>query len=332
MKCLKKMNDVSETFQYAPVLIHTYTRLEHLKKTIGALLDNDLACSTDLFIASDAPKENKDERDVLLVRKYIQSIQGFKSVNIILRDRNFGLYLNAATLAEEIYKKTDRLIAVEEDLIVGKGFLRYINDGLNLYKADKSVFAICGYLDKSVSLNSSSGAVLLPGFNAWGYGIWRERFYEVPNFVDLATEFLQNPAMFIRMNLNRPDLLLGVRAVSNGLTAADLAYLLHMIKTKKRCLFPSYSLVRNIGNDGTGENCVADVAYQSQSYNKDNIVYVGLDKMKHYHPNNPFFSSLGGWGLLIINLIKYFFIVIFGERLYTSISKAKGSIKQMMIK
>ena len=326
------MSDVSETFQYAPVLIHTYKRLEHLKKTIEALLNNDLAHLTDLFIASDAPKEKKDECDVLLVRKYIQSIQGFKSINIILRDRNFGLHLNAIAAVEEIFKKTDRLIAVEDDIIVGRGFLRYINDGLTLYKMDESVFAICGYLDKSVSVNSSSDAVLLPGFNAWGYGIWKDRFYGVPNFEDLAAEFLQNPVMFIRMNLNRPDLLLGVRAVSKGLGAADFAFLLHIIKTKKRCLFPSYSLVRNMGNDGTGENCTVDPAYESQPYNRENTIHVGLDKMKHYYPNNPFFTSLGGWGSLIRNLIKFFFIVIFGEHLFKSILNLKGSIKQMKVK
>lgn len=326
------MSETGSPFEFAPVVIHTYTRLEHLKKTIGALLLNDLATSTDLFIASDAPREPKDEGEVLILREYIKSIKGFKSVNIILRDKNFGLHLNASATFDEVYQKTDRLITIEDDTIVGKGFLRYINDGLTLYKGDESVFAICGYLDKSVSVNSSSDAVLLPGFNAWGYGIWRERFYEVPEFADLATEFLWNPKLFLQMNLNRPDLLQGARAVSKGLIAGDFAFLLHIIKTKKRCLFPSFSLVRNLGNDGTGENCTVDLAYESQPYNKEKIIHVGLDKTRHRYPNNPFFSSLGGWGALIINLIKFFFIVIFGERLFKSMSNLKGSIKQMTVK
>ncbi|QWE14861.1 hypothetical protein [Polynucleobacter sp. AP-Sving-400A-A2] len=326
------MSDQDSEHRFAPIVIHTYIRIDHLKNTIESLLQNDLAGLTDLFIASDAPRSDVDKPDVCLLREYIKSISGFKSVTAIFREENLGAYDNSRLLVDEVFKKAESLISIEDDTIVGRGFLRYINDGLALYKGDESVFAICGYLDKSVSINSSTDAVLLPGFAAWGYGIWKDRFYEVPKFEDLAAEFLWNPKLFLRMNLNRPDLLQGARAVSNGLVAADFAFLLHMIKTKKRCLFPSYSLVRNMGNDGTGENCMFDLTYESQPYNKEKMIHVGLDKTRHYYPNNPFFSSLGGWNALIINLIKFIAMVIFGERFFKNASSLKGSIKQMKFK
>lgn len=323
------MGDTSNLYEFAPVVIHTYTRLEHLKKTIEALLLNDLAPSTDLFIASDAPRDPKDEGDVLVLRKYIKSIKGFKSINIILRDKNFGLHLNASNAFDEVYKKTDRLITIEDDTIVGKGFLRYINEGLTLYRGDESVFAICGYLYKSIHINSSSDAVLLPGFSAWGYGIWRDRFYGLPNYAEISNEFLRSPKLFIKLMLNRPDLIFGVWSIANGrLVAADLVYLLVMIKQNKKCLFPKKSLVRNIGNDGTGENCVVDYSYDSQDYNHSQILYVGSNTAAHRYPQNPFFSALGGWKTLIKNLTKFLVLITFDERLYKKLSKLKSATKQ----
>ena len=325
------MSDTGDLFEFAPVVIHTYTRLGHLKKTIEALSLNDLAPSTVLFIASDAPRENKDKSDVLMLREYIKSIKGFKSVNIILRDKNFGLHLNASAAFDEVYKKTDRLITIEDDTIVGSGFLRYINDGLTLYTEDKNVFAICGYLYKSICITSSSDVVLLPGFSAWGYGIWKDRFYGLPNYDDIASEFLRSPKLFMKLMLNRPDLIFGVWGVANrSLVAADLAFLLDMIKKNKKCLFPKKSLVRNIGNDGTGENCVVDSSYDSQDYNHNQMLYVGSNTTAHRYPHNPFFSALGGWKTLIKNLAKFFVLITFGERLYKKLSKLKSPTKQTL--
>ena len=323
------MNEANFSIEHAPIVIHTYTRLGHLKKTINALLENDLAKSTDIFIASDGPRESRDEHKVFLVREYIKSIKGFKSVTAILREKNFGYHQNAVLAFKDVYEKYDRLISIEDDTIVGKGFLRFINDGLSIYRDDKNIFAICGYLDNSVSMARSEDAVLLTGFAAWGFGIWRDRFYEIPNHAELATKFLREWKLFFKLNINRPDLLLGVWAVANDrVVAGDLVSLLHIIRMNKKCLFPTQSLVRNIGNDGTGENCVADPSYGNQPYNKDKILLIVKDKIPQNSSKNPFFLAHGGWSLLIVNLCKYFLLIILGEHHFKKISSL---IKQFIL-
>ena len=325
------MIELNNSFEFSPIVIHTYTRLEHLKKTIDALLKNDLACSTDLFIASDAPKDQKDEINVLLVRKYIKSISGFKSVNIILRDQNLGLHKNAFLAFEDVFKRTDRLISIEDDTIVGRGFLKFMNEGLSLYRGDQNVFAICGYLHKSAVVKSSSNAVLLTGFSAWGCGVWRDKFYDVSTRRDLALEFLRSPKLFLKLSLNRPDLILGVWGIAkHNIVAADLSFLLHMIKGDKKCLFPTKSLVRNIGNDGTGANCIADPSYGTQCYGENEIFSIGKNKEAHFYSGNPFFLALGGWKVLAADLFKFILLVIFGERFYRIFTNFKSSIKQKL--
>lgn len=55
-----------------PVLIGTYTRLPHLRQTISALQENYLAGQTDIYIASDFPRDPSDAKAVDELRKYVE--------------------------------------------------------------------------------------------------------------------------------------------------------------------------------------------------------------------------------------------------------------------
>ena len=53
----------------APIILFTYTRLDHLKETVKALKKNELASESKLFVFSDGPKNGKAVNDVNKVRK-----------------------------------------------------------------------------------------------------------------------------------------------------------------------------------------------------------------------------------------------------------------------
>jgi hypothetical protein len=242
---------------------------------------------------------------------------------------NYGLNDNAKIAFEEVFKKYNKLISIEEDVIVGAGFLNYINDGLILYEEDNNVFAVCGYQYKNILINSDSDAVLLSAFAPWGVGIWRDKFNKIGSHKRLAIRFLTNPFLFLKLNLNRPDLILGVLAIAKGqLNAGDMAILMHLLDKDLKCLFPKESLTRNIGHDGTGENCIIDYSYLNQDFS-NRLLNLGNDKSLYdYSSKNLFFYEFGGWSTLIVNLIKFFFIIIFGERLYKKLSKLKSATIQ----
>ena len=75
----------------APIVLFVYNRLEHTRQTLESLQKNELANKSELFIYSDAPKDKLAILKVAEVRKYIKSIDGFKRINIIEREKNWGL-------------------------------------------------------------------------------------------------------------------------------------------------------------------------------------------------------------------------------------------------
>ena len=75
----------------SPIILFVYNRPEHVQKCITSLLANDLAKESDLYIYSDAPKNEEAQEAVLQVREYIHTIRGFKNITIVERERNLGL-------------------------------------------------------------------------------------------------------------------------------------------------------------------------------------------------------------------------------------------------
>jgi cell division protein FtsX len=77
--------------ELAPIVLFVYNRPYHTQQTVEALQKNKLANESELFIYSDAPKNEQAIENVAEVRKYIKTIDGFKKVTIIERDKNWGL-------------------------------------------------------------------------------------------------------------------------------------------------------------------------------------------------------------------------------------------------
>ena len=118
----------------APIAIFTYRRVSFLKILINSLKNNNLSKNSNLFIFSDGWKNNLDRDDVLNVREYIARISGFKRVEIILREKNFGLSKNIISGINYVLKNNKKIIVLEEDLELSKYFLNFI------FKLHKNLF------------------------------------------------------------------------------------------------------------------------------------------------------------------------------------------------
>lgn len=76
---------------FSPIILFTYNRLELTQKTVKALIKNELASESELYIFSDGPKGLNDEEKVLELRTFLRSITGFKRIMIEESASNQGL-------------------------------------------------------------------------------------------------------------------------------------------------------------------------------------------------------------------------------------------------
>ena len=101
----------------APIVLFVYNRPWHIMQTVAALQNNELASQSELFIFSDGSKSKSELEKVTQVREYILTIQGFKKVTIIARDKNWGLAANIIDGATTTINAYGKIIVLEADLI-----------------------------------------------------------------------------------------------------------------------------------------------------------------------------------------------------------------------
>lgn len=264
---MEKIN--SEKRICAPVIIPTLSRFVHLKECIASLQKNNLAIKTELFISVDFPPSEKYKEGYEKVIDYLQcGIDGFKKVNIYYQEENLGPNENTNFLKREALKQYDRFIYTEDDNIFSSNYLEYMNQCLDKYQDDKEVYAISGY-SYPINWGENKNAIIRESlyFSAWGYGIWENEYIQEQKFTkhDIFL-YLKDLNNAIKMYQNSRKMFNEAVYIASGkhylafldngeLYHMDVVQGIYMYIFRKKMIMPFPSKVRNVGYDGSGQNC-----------------------------------------------------------------------------
>lgn len=246
----------------APVLISVFTRSGHFEKCLESLKENPGAQRTPLFIVSDGPTDRESAIGVAAVRRIIARVRGFHEVTVVAPEENHKGLLKYQVL-EEIRSSYPAYIVTEDDNVFSPHFLDFMNRGLDLFREVRAVRAICGYQYPGFPVQSDS-QLYLRNFTPWGFGTWSDRS-ALPPAQHLSRQILAEYPYFKAINDSLPHLIrLNRRVVTENLSAEDVRITNHLFTNAELCVFPPSSLVRNIGNDGSGLNCAIDLRFVNQ--------------------------------------------------------------------
>lgn len=175
--------------EYTPVILFAFNRPERLKAIIESLLQNEEAKHSVLYVFVDGPRfQRKGEvESVEKVRDYVKSITGVKEVHYKFAVQNKGLGNSVIKGVTEVINRYGKAIVLEDDLILAPNFLFFMNQGLDKYKDEKSVFSICGYSNKvKVPKDYSYDTYFCTRSSSWGWATWADRWnsvdWELENF------------------------------------------------------------------------------------------------------------------------------------------------------
>jgi hypothetical protein len=243
---------------FAPVLICTLNRHVHFKRCVESLAACTHAEKTDLFIGFDYPLKEAHWAGYEIIKAFLHTIKGFKSVNVITRDKNFGVNDNWTGMQNYVFELYDRMIVSEDDNTFAPNFLDYVNKGLDKFKDDVRITAICGYnypIKKHEKYNYNY--YYYKTFSGWGYGTWKDKYKSSYYDPKKLTSFMKNfiyALQAYKMAQNKPLTIL--QSIKNNQPLyGDGVVSLENIKNDMYCVYPTTTKVINSGHDGTGEHC-----------------------------------------------------------------------------
>lgn len=247
--------------EYAPVVLFVYNRVIHTQKTVEALTLNQLANKTDIYIYSDACKNEKDREKVEEVREYIRTIpsSAFNSIHIMEQKENKGLANSVIAGVTDIVNKYGKVIVLEDDLMTSTCFLEYMNNALDKYEGSSNVYSISGYSFFSEQGNFFDGVVVpklyfLDYFCSWGWATWKDKWERFDEDAKGWEQLKNDEKLSYKFSFDgrRPDTPLLIQQMEDGIDSWALRWRWSIFANKGVVLFPNKTMVKNIGWDGSG--------------------------------------------------------------------------------
>jgi len=275
------------------VLIFAYSRPSHLKRVLIAMEDYNI--TSDIILIVDGPKNKVDkinQESILAMAKRFKN----KNFKLVHRKKNLGLSGSILQGINYFSKKYEGLIIIEDDVVPYKSFFSYIKHFFYKYKNDKNISAICGYQFQNFTSKNSKvvSEIILPNFTPWGWAIssskWR---HFINNKNNTLLKYKNKVPTFLKKYFKKKYYENKKRNIWT------LDFILHNYLNKQMYVYPNFSLVKNIGFDGTGINCKTTNVFKvnDKKINKVNFKLKKKEDKNLILKQNKFFKKY----------IKYFY-------------------------
>jgi len=242
----------------APVIIPTCNRWQHFQNLVHSLQACLLAEETHLYIAIDAPFSEAVAEENHRILQIAEKLTGFGQVTIWKRERNLGAVRNIAEAVDQVFQKHDRLIFLEDDNVVAKNFLLFMNQAMEAFALDPRCFSVSGYHFMPTEGDDPKGDMYRsPFFSAWGVGLFRSRYFPpVRLWGRRLSAYFLNPIQYWKANqIDRRLFPMYLEARKRGTIHGDVLFRLYCLENNFFSVFPSTTKVMNRGFDGSGINC-----------------------------------------------------------------------------
>jgi hypothetical protein len=239
----------------APILLFTYNRPHHTRQTVEALQKNHLAQESQLFIYSDAPKNQVTEAKVKEVRQYLKTIDGFKKVTIIEREKNWGLANSIIDGVTQIVNEYGKVIILEDDLITSPYFLKFMNEALEFYEDKKKVWHVSSW-NYPIDRQGLSDTFLWRIMNCWGWATWADRWQYFEKDVNKTiSEFSKDDIKKFDLDSGSGFWSQVIANKEERINSWAIFWYVTIFKKDGLCLNSTQPFVKNIGHDGSGVHC-----------------------------------------------------------------------------
>ncbi|MDX2304267.1 MAG: glycosyltransferase family A protein [Microscillaceae bacterium] len=248
----------------APLALFVYNRPQHTRMTLESLKENYLADQTHLYIFADGHKQATNTEEILKIREVREIIRAEAwcgIVDIFEFADNQGLAQNIVQGINYVLGFHDKIIVLEDDLLLSKGFLRYMNEALDVYQEEERVMHISGY-----KFPVGSNSLKLFFFNvpsSWGWATWKRAWKAYESDPNTLYDALKCHHKLRTFDLEGSRFFLNHLKANMTLQINTWAIKWYAVICLKEgfCLYPGTSLVQNIGFDQSGTHCSSSQVY-----------------------------------------------------------------------
>jgi hypothetical protein len=298
----------------APVALFVHARVDHTTKVINALKLNELADLTELYIFSDGARTDEDEKiKVASIRTLISNIEGFKKVEVVERQKNYGLKKNIVDGISYVLAKHENVIVLEDDIVTKPTFLINMNTYLNKYKQCDDIWHISAW---NIGVDGDYDCFKSHFMSCWGWATWSDRWQKLElDPLVIIKQMTINDRYKFNLNGSFPFFSHIVANLIKKRNTWAIFWAATIFINGGKTITPTISEVRNIGMDGSGTHNA--VVFQQDIFENKTRNYSAEESIRVQNSLSKIFKGkLSKFGKLKMN-----FFLLFPTFLYVFIAK-----------
>jgi hypothetical protein len=242
------------------VVLVTYNRPHHTSRVLDGIRSQGIR---ELTIFMDAPATDKDKAAQDELMELYGKIE-WAQITLRRRPRNTGLAHSIVESVTNGLETHESVILLEDDCVPRPGFFEFMERGLQHYAGNPKVRSLCGYQFPFIENYDENAVTAVPlhRFTPWGWATWRDRWRDYTSTT--LAKLVEGIASSGRLSTMGADLQRYCTSEYYLDGKADiwsLNWVLTHYLTDTYAVFPSRSLIENIGFDGTGVHSVETDAF-----------------------------------------------------------------------
>lgn len=240
----------------APIAIFAFKRLDLLKQTLRALESCAEFQDSSIHVFSDAARSQvpSEEQAVFALREWLRPWCARHKATLHKADANKGLRTSIISGVASVLAQHERVIVLEDDILVSPSFLAFMNGALEACKDRSDIYQISGYNVPHRKTLPAIGLLRVPA--CWGWATWRRAWR---NYSDDAAALLREVRLLgvNAFNINGAYNYLESleRNAAGRLDTWMVRWYASVYLRGGLTIYPGNSLTRNIGFDEGGTNC-----------------------------------------------------------------------------
>lgn len=161
-----------------PVAIIFFNRPDTLKKVFEAVAK---AKPKQLFLIQDGARQNRKAEEKLVeeCREVVKNVDWDCEVTRDYSEQNLGCGRRIFSGVSSAFEKVDRLIIIEDDIVVSGDFFKFCDELLEKYKDDQRIHRISGMCHMGEYKKSPYSYGFTNFSSCWGWATWKRSWQDM---------------------------------------------------------------------------------------------------------------------------------------------------------
>jgi hypothetical protein len=261
------MGKIENRAVLAPIAVFAFNRPTNLETCLESIVRCEEACDSEVTVFID--KELSDN-DAKLTNGCLQVARRFSetlNLKIVCSEYHKGLANSIIDGINQIFSIDNKIIVLEDDLIVAPNFLKFCNQNLNIFEDFDSVGAICGYLPSTAD-GKLSEPFFLHEFSSWGWATWKNRWELFELDSKLLLDKIEELGMknHFDMDSTYPFTAMLENQELGKIDSWAIRWRASLMVANKLTLYPNKPLVKNNGFKGIGTHSKKTNKYENNLF------------------------------------------------------------------